>query len=377
MRQNGNFIERIKAEAANLGFSLFGISAPDSLAKTYRYKNWLVHGFQASMGYLSQPDSLSKRFSPTLLVKNCKSIISLGFSYSLIDHTEFPNSSISGWISSYAVFEDYHSLLIQMGEKMVAIIKDNFDPNHSFRIFTDSAPILEREFGVLGNLGWIGKNTNLISPALGSTFLLAEILTDIEMDPSPTRIPDRCGKCQRCINACPTHCIQPDRTLDARRCISYLTIENKGEIAIPLRENIGHWVFGCDICQMVCPWNHYPEKKAKNFPRNKIESIVNLERQLSFTQDEFMRFYSGTSVLRSGWLGFKRNLIIASGNLRNLETMSNLIQILTEQPSSMVRAHAAWALGKFHTNASQNALVKAFRSETDAAVVNEIQLALT
>ena len=238
MHLDDQSIETIKAEAANLGFSLFGVSHPSELEKTDRYKDWLEQGFHGNMSYLSRPDSISKRFSPSLLVKDCRSIISLGISYPLINYQESPHSKSNGWISSYAIYENYHTLLKILAEKLLKIIQKLSSGSHQLRVFTDSAPILEREFGVLGNLGWIGKNANLISSIVGSHFLLAEILTDIILDTNSNRNPDRCGKCQNCVDACPTQCIQPDRTIDARKCISYLTIENKGEIPLELRKKI-------------------------------------------------------------------------------------------------------------------------------------------
>jgi len=376
MALDQNLFEEIKAESANLGFDLFGVSTPFALEKTNRYKDWLDRGCHGTMGFLARPDSIAKRFSPTLLVKDCHTIISLGFSYSLIDFPEFPESATSGWISSFAISDDYHVILSGLAEQLVAIIRGMVCGNHSFWVFTDSAPLLEREFGVLGNMGWIGKNANLISPTVGSHFLLAEILTDLDMDSELARIPDRCGECHRCIDACPTKCIQPDRMVDARQCISYLTIENKGKIPIDLREKIGHWVFGCDICQMVCPWNHHSGKKGEIKNKNKIPSMVPLAEQLRFSEEEFKEYYSGTPVLRASWLGFTRNLIIATGNLKDPEMLYPLFHILKIHPSSMLRSHAAWALGKLGTAASRSALISTLETETDAIVIRELQTAL-
>jgi len=369
-------MEGIQAEALNLGFSLFGIAKPFALEKTRLFQNWLDRGFQGSMGYLSRPDAVAKRFSPTQLVNGCRTIISLGYSYSLNNIWDSPESIKSGWISSYALSADYHSLLIRSLEQLVTYIRSKIGTKHIFRVFTDSAPILERELGVLGNLGWIGKNANLISPVIGSHFLLAEIYTNLEIDPEQDRIPDRCGKCHRCIDACPTQCIQSYRTIDARKRISYLTIENNSEIPVNLREKIGQWVFGCDICQTVCPWNRYSQKGMEILRTHRISPVVNLAKQLNFSKKEFETHYSGTPVLRSGWMGFLRNLIIAAGNLKDMQSLSLLKMHLNGHASPMIRSHAAWAIGKCDVSGSRTALIEALDTERDLSVVAEIRSAL-
>jgi epoxyqueuosine reductase len=369
-------VESIKAEAANLGFSLIGFSDSSSLQQTHRYKDWLHRGFNASMGYLSRPDSLSKRFNPNLLVKGCCTVLSLGFSYPLIDFHKFPGSTTGGWISSYAIMEDYHDTLKGLAEQLSTRIQKMIGGNYTFRVFTDSTPILEREFGVLGNLGWIGKNANLISPTVGSHFLLAEILTNLEMKPEEMTIKDRCGKCHHCMDACPTHCIQADRTIDSRKCISYLTIENKEGIPIELRENFGQWVFGCDICQTVCPWNQHLQRNGEIQQAYRISPVIDLAKQLNFSENEFANYYSGTPVLRAGWLGFTRNLIIAAGNMQDEESMSPLIKLLKDHPLPYIRSHAAWALGKLQVANAHQQLKKGLLSERDPKVIAEIQSAI-
>jgi epoxyqueuosine reductase len=376
MLSETTFIERTKAEAMNLGFSLIGISTPSSLIKQGFFNKWLEQGFQGEMDYLSRADSIAKRISPSLLVPNCKTVISLGFFYPLISFQTFPNYMNRGWISSYAVFSEYHTLLINLAGLLILKIQAIIEQSRFFKAFTDSAPIFEREFGALAKLGWIGKNSNLISPNFGSTFLLTEILTDFEISVTQSIAPDRCGNCRRCIDACPTQCILPNRTLDARKCISYLTIEHKGNIPYLLRDKIGNWVFGCDICQIVCPWNHRKHDNQINSPQTIINPTVNLLNQLNFSEKEFFQTYSGTAVLRSGWIGFIRNLIITSGFIRDLDTIPRISQILLENPSSMLRSHAAWTLGRLQTRSSHNALCKALELEPDLDVIMELKLAL-
>jgi epoxyqueuosine reductase len=304
-------------------------------------------------------------------------VISLGFPYPLIDFENISESSSKGWISSYAIREDYHANLKVLAERLITKLQKIVGESYIFRAFTDSSPILEREFGVLGNLGWIGRNANLISPKIGSSFLLAEVLTDLETDPEEISTPDRCGKCQRCLDACPTKCIQSDRTIDARKCISFLTIENKKEIPVELRNNVGQWVFGCDICQTVCPWNQPKVKNTKFRQETVISPVVNLAKQLNFSKTEFENNYSGTPVLRAGWMGFTRNLIIAAGNLQDKDCQPSLIRFLEDHPSPLIRSHAAWALGKFDDANSTHHLRKALISEKDHQVISEIQSALT
>jgi epoxyqueuosine reductase len=241
------------------------------------------------------------------------------------------------------------------------------------RWYTDTGPLLERDLAQRAGLGWIGKNTCLIAPGLGSYFLLAEILLGIDLEPDLPHLADRCGTCTRCISACPTGCILPERIIDARRCISYLTIELKGAIPHDLRHLLGEWVFGCDVCQQVCPWNQFT-------PQTQSGGGVRLVDDLTLSPAEFNHRFRGTPVMRAKRGGYLRNIAVAMGNAHNHTAIPALVQALLHDPEPLVRAHAAWALGRAATlpaggSAAQEALKTAILLETDAMVRDEIHSA--
>ncbi len=245
----------IKAEAKNLGFSLTGITSTDTPDHFGVFEAWLAAGYHADMKYLSRADTVAKRKQPKELMPECKSIICLAFPYPNANFLQPNENQLTSRIASYAWLPDYHLTIPILINEFIERIENKLGRNINYKAFTDSAPILERDIAQRAGLGWIGKNSCLIHPDQGSFFLLAEVFTDIELEIDQPLLADRCGSCTRCLEACPTHCILPDRTIDANRCISYLTIENKGPIPRDLRKYTGNWVFGCDICQMVCPWN--------------------------------------------------------------------------------------------------------------------------
>jgi epoxyqueuosine reductase len=226
-------------------------------------------------------------------------------------------------------------------------------------------------------LGWIGKNTCLIHPRGGSFFLLAEILLDVELEPDPPFTTDHCGSCTRCLDACPTGCILPDRTLDARRCISYLTIELKGAIPVYLRSSLGNWVFGCDICQQVCPWNQRfaaPAGAVAFAPRPGVPQ-PELIAEMALTAEEFNRKFKGSPVRRAKRGGYLRNVAVALGNAGDAAAVPALAEACQHDPEPLVRGHAAWALGSLGGEQARLALESAARTEADPAVQVEIRLA--
>jgi epoxyqueuosine reductase len=246
------------------------------------------------------------------------------------------------------------------------------------RWYTDTGPVLERELAQRAGLGWIGKNTCLIHPRLGSYFLLAEILLEIELPPDPPFLPDYCGACTRCLQACPTECILPDRTIDSRRCISYLTIELKGAIPAELRPKMGDWVFGCDICQQVCPWNERfssPQGDPAFAPRLGLPQ-PNLILEMALTAEQFNRKFKGSPVKRAKRRGYLRNVAVALGNRGSLAAVPALVKTLREDPEPLVRGHAAWALGQIGGEAALQVLLEAAQNETDRYAMEEIHAAI-
>jgi epoxyqueuosine reductase len=256
------------------------------------------------------------------------------------------------------------------------------------RWYTDTGPILERDLAQRAGLGWIGKNTCLIHPRLGSYFLLAEVLLGLDLEPDPPFLPDLCGTCTRCLEACPTSCILPDRTLDARRCISYLTIELKGPIPAELRPQMGEWVFGCDVCQEVCPWNQRFAVPEGEVERQAVEVFTarpgvphpSLAAELALAPEEFNRKFKGSPVKRAKRRGYLRNAAVALGNALAGQpdpgATAALREALLGDPEPLVRAHAAWALGRLSGPGARQALKEAQSSETDPDVLAEIRSAL-
>jgi len=250
---------------------------------------------------------------------------------------------------------------------------------HTFpsRWYTDTGPTLERELAQRAGLGWIGKNTCLINPHAGSYFLLAEIFMGIELEPDLQFTDDRCGSCARCIRACPTQCILPDRTLDARRCISYLTIELKGAIPLELRPMMNGWIFGCDICQQVCPWNRLAHGNIdRAFAHPLVQSPPDLGQELALTSEEFSRRYRHSPLRRAKRRGYHRNIAVALGNIDTSPATQPLEKLLRTHTEPLVRGHAAWALGNIHSSSTLRVLQRMAAHEKDAYVLREIENAL-
>ena len=220
----------------------------------------------------------------------------------------------------------------------------------SHRYYTDTGPVLERELAQHAGLGWIGKNSCLINPTIGSYVFLAELLLDLEIEPDPPFVADHCGTCTRCIDACPTQCILPNRSLDAKRCISYLTIENKGNIPEALRPLIGNWVFGCDICQIVCPWNRFsPDEIDASFsPRGGIQT-PKLILDLGLTSQFFNRKFGRSPVKRAKRRGYLRNIAVALGNSLDPQAIPAL-EKAADDAEETIRQHASWALDRILAN---------------------------
>ncbi len=338
---------RVKQEALRLGFDLAGITTPDPPPHWPAYQNWLAMGRHASMKYLEDP----RRADPRLVFPECKSIIVVALRYAdPKSAAPSPADAPTGRVAAYAWGRDYHLVLPEKLAALVHFIERETASPVPHRIYTDTGPVLERDLAQRAGLGWIGKNTCLIHPRLGSYFFLGELLLGIELDPDPPFEADRCGNCRRCIEACPTGCILPDRTLDASRCISYLTIENKSGIPPGLRPQIGNWVFGCDVCQAVCPWNHRPQQDPEPAfaPREGIPAPDLLEA-LALTSQEFNRKFRESPIQRARRRGYLRNVITAAGNLR-LQTARPLLEAFAAGEDELLAEHARWALTRLESN---------------------------
>ena len=333
------FLEQaLKEEAARQGFTLAGITTPDPPEHLTAFEQWLQAGRHGDMAYLERESTRRLRADPRQLLPECEAILLLGMPY-------YPSRQGIGRIASYAWGEDYHHVIPERAKALVNFLENRLGRAVPHRWYTDSGPLLERDLAQRAGLGWIGKNTCLINPRQGSYFFLAELLLGVPLQPDPPFTADRCGACTRCIDACPTGCIRPDRTLDARRCISYLTIELKGDIPPELRPRLGNWVFGCDVCQQVCPWNRFaPEQGDPAFAPRPGMPGPELTAELALTEVEFKRKFAGSPVLRAKRRGYLRNVAVALGNLGDAAAVAVLERVWAEEPEPLVREHAAWAV---------------------------------
>jgi len=341
--------QAIKEKARRLGFPLAGVTSPEPPEHLSTFERWLDAGRHGTMGYLADERARSRRADPRTILPECRSILVLAAPYAdpkSVPASEELGRSPSGRVAAYAWGDDYHNVFLPRLKELVTFIEGQVGHPVPNRYYTDTGPILERDLAQRAGLGWIGKNTCLINPKQGSYFLLAEILLGLELDPDPPFTTDHCGTCTRCIQACPTGCILPDRTIDARRCISYLTIELKDEVPEELRPLLGDWVFGCDVCQTVCPWNRFaaPAGDASFSPRPDVPT-PNLIRELELTPENFNRKFKDSPVKRAKRRGYLRNVAIAAGNSKREETIPALEQAQNDE-EKLVREHANWAVKK-------------------------------
>ena len=363
-----------------MGFSLVGVTTSDPLLHGNVFLDWLGQGRHGEMAYLNSPRSRACRPHPGQILAGCRSVLVLGVRYPAPQPPKsisFSSPILRGRVAAYAWGEDYHTVLTQRLKHLVAFIESQVGYPIPNRWYTDTGPLLERELAQRAGLGWIGKNTCLINPTQGSYFLLAEILLGIELEPGQPFTRDACGTCTRCLAACPTGCILPNRTLDARRCISYLTIELKGSIPYALRPLISNWVFGCDVCQQVCPWNRFANKEVDPaFEPHLVDPEPDLLEALVLPAGEFNSRNRNNPLMRTKRKGYLRNIAVALGNSHRQEAVMVLDQALTHEHEPLVRAHAAWALGQIGGAHANQTLKSAAKHEHDPMVLSEIQTAL-
>ncbi len=299
------------------------------------------------MNYLAEERSRTRRADPKQILPECKSILILAIPYSPVNSREaFQIQNSEFKIASYALGSDYHDVIPPRLQEIVSFIEEQLGHPIPNRYYTDTGPFLERELAQRAGLGWIGKNSMLIHPKAGSTFFLAEILLGIELEPDDAPITDHCGTCTRCIQACPTQCILPNRTIDARRCISYLTIELKDNIPEDLRPLMRDWIFGCDACQQVCPWNRFSVPTDSAF-ETKIPIPVPTD-DLLLTSVEFNQRFKHSPIKRAKRRGYLRSLAVAVGNQGDKNNISILEQA-SQDTEPMVREHAQWAIKKLQS----------------------------
>ena len=302
--QAAKYSQLIKQEALRLGFMSCGIAKADFLAdEAPRLETWLKNSHHGEMGYME--NHFDKRLDPRLLVEGAKSIVSLTLNY----YTEEKQADLTApKISKYAYGTDYHSVIKEKMQSLMAFIRENIGEVDG-RCFVDSAPVMDKAWAQKAGLGWRGKNSNLISKQAGSFFFLAELIIDLDLEydnPFPT---DHCGSCTRCIDACPTDAIVAPYTVDGSRCISYLTIELKNEIPTEFKGKMDGWMFGCDVCQDVCPWNRFAtEHQEENFaPKENLLGLTKSEL-VDMTDEVFRKVFKNSPVKRTKFNGLKRNI---------------------------------------------------------------------
>jgi epoxyqueuosine reductase len=372
-RDQNSLSLRIKAEAQGLGFELVGFSPVKLPPHEESFAEWLRRGFSGKMEYMKRTEEI--RRDPHRLVPWAVSIISVGMNY----YTPFPRPAAApdpqGWISRYAWGDDYHQIMQDRLDTLLDTIRQMCNGAVQGKAFVDSGPVLERGFAGVAGAGWIGKNTHLISPQRGSWFFLGEIFLSLPLD-YDRAIRDRCGKCDLCLKACPTGAFVGPYVLDARRCISYLTIELKGFIPRYLRPLIGNHIFGCDICQEICPYNvkARPTTEEAYMPREGLYA-PDLIPLLSLDEEGFRKRFCGSPILRAKRKGFLRNVAVALGNTKNREALPALIRALDDE-AALVRGHVAWALGQIGLRDGIQALENRLRIESDPTVRMEIEDAI-
>jgi epoxyqueuosine reductase len=360
---------RIKAQCYGLGFDLVGIAALGPADTSHAFDAWIARGFAGEMHYL--PRWAEKRRDSRLPAPGTKSAIVVAVNYG--------GTRPVGPIARYARGDDYHDVMLAKLQELHQWIDGQLRRPTRAKAYVDTGPLLERDLARRAGLGWFGKNTNLINPDIGSFFFLGALLIDLVLEPDAPFEADRCGSCTRCLDACPTGAFAEPRVLDSTRCISYLTIEAKGAIPETLREALGTLVYGCDICQDVCPWN---VRFARDVTLPTLASRPGMDEPdipalLGMDDETFRRQFRGSAIKRAKRRGLARNAAVALGNRRDPADIPALARALAEDPEPLVRAHAAWALGRFPGVAeAQDALTVALWSETDEAVRREIQAAM-
>lgn len=364
--------EKVKAAAIELGFGLVGVAPAQAPDHWQFYEKWLGLGYAGEMHYLAR--NLERRADPCEIVPDAKSILCLGLNY-LPKEEDHPTGETYGTISKYARGDDYHDLIKARLFELLDKIK-TLDTSADGRVYVDTGPVLERDFAVSAGLGWFGKHTCLIHKRKGSWFFLAEIILNIALDPDVPQL-DHCGTCTRCIDACPTDAIVAPYVVDSQRCISYLTIELRGAIPRTLRSGIGQWVYGCDICQDVCPWNqkHAEPTHEPAFQARSGLDAPRLVDLLKMDQAAFSQTFKGSPIKRTKRRGLLRNAAVALGNIGSEVDVPVLGQALCDD-EPLVRGHAAWALGQIGGDQAAEILKEALKKETDAEVIEEIHLAM-
>ena len=367
----------IQTYAIECGFDLVRITGAEEFVKSREAA--LARVASGRMDGLSwYTESRVKRGTdPKQLLPGARSIICLGLSYLPSNGEEHPTLN-AGKVAKYARVKDYHRAMKRRMKAFVRGLEDRLGSTIGARWYVDDGPMLDRAAAARSGLGWFGKSTNILTPTHGSWILLGQVVTDLELEPdSPLK--KSCGECTRCIDDCPTGAIVAPYVVDNARCISYQTIENRGVIPLEMRPLIGDWIFGCDICQDVCPVNR--QAAIPRQPVQKADAVgasgrLDLAELLTLSEEEFRRRFQGTSIMRAKRVGMQKNACVALGNRADESSVKALGSALVSE-ESLVRGHAAWALGQIANTEAINALEQSLELETEEYVRGEISEALT
>ncbi|MBI1344967.1 tRNA epoxyqueuosine(34) reductase QueG [bacterium] len=371
----------VKAQATVAGFDLVGIAPAVEPTGWSRFLHWLEEGFAGEMEYI--PRRQAAYAHPEGVMPTVRSVIMVAINYGTVDQNNSTHSAVEaeaslvpGRVAQYAWgTADYHDYLKARLHTLAAALHAT-EPTLRTRAVVDTAPLLERDFARLAGLGWFGKNTMLINKRQGSFLLLGALLTDAEITADVVHGTSHCGTCTRCLVACPTEAFPEPGVLDARRCIAYLTIELKGSIPTELRSGMGDWLFGCDVCQDVCPWNWKSPRATDPVVQPQPALQPADAGKILMTEDtELRRQFRGTPLSRPGPAGLKRNAAMVLGNSKNPAAIEALVIGLTHS-EAMVRGSCAWALGQIGTEASHTALIQQQAIEDNPEVQAELTAAL-
>ncbi len=358
----------LKSFAESLGFDGFGVASPELGPAGERFGQWLDAGYDGEMSYLKRGEE--KRKNPDLVLEGVKSILCFRTNYytmekdmSYVEHRD------TGDISIYALNKDYHDTITPRLRQMEEKIQKEFEGCRT-RIYVDTGPILEKPLAQQAGLGWIGKHTNLLTEGAGSWYFLSEILMDVAL-PSSQPADDHCGTCRSCIDICPTDAIIAPYVLDSKRCISYLTIELKGVIPVEFRKAIGNRIYGCDDCQIVCPWNSYAVKTDEPDFQQKQDTL-NLIDLIQISQEVFSRRFKGSPIKRIKRRGLLRNVAVALGNSGNTQAIPVLLKMLDDE-EPLIRAHVIWALGELSGPEILPVIREKLNDEREEIVLEELK----
>lgn len=332
---SSNLATELRQAASELGFAACGFTDAGPLQIGNRLGDWLAADRHASMSWMAREPE--RRLNPVRALPGAKSVVMAAWPYPLADLSATPPASaLRGRVAAYAVGPDYHHVVAEKLSSLADTIQALTGAGSV--VYVDGGPLLEKEFAARAGIGWFGHHTNLLTRNQGSAFLLGALVTEADISPDAPFQADHCGTCRACPSACPTGALDHGPTIDANLCISYLTIEHRGPIARDLRAAMGPWVFGCDWCQEVCPWN--PEELSVD------ERLwPYLPALLELSREQFRERFAGTAILRAKRRGLARNASIALGNSGSSEAIEPLIRALLQHDEALVRAHAAWALG--------------------------------